>query len=140
MTLQTGRLRSMEQLRAFVEGSEPVDCKPEDRAAAYGLVRRTLARFDHHRLGRADKGVARARIGKVCGFSAAQTTRLIRRHAETGAVEDRRGRNGGRPFGTVYTPADVRLLAEVEGKNARVVRRQLGHERERAVGFVGGVG
>ena len=55
------------------------------------------------------------RIGKVCGFSAAQTTRLIRRHVETGAVEDRRGRNGGRPFGTVYTPAAVRLLAEADG-------------------------
>ena len=115
MTLQTERLRTMDQLRAFVEGSEPVDYRPEDRAAAYGFVRRTLARFDYRRLGRADKGVVRACIGKVCGFSPAQITRLIRQQAETGAVEDRRGRNSGRSFGTVYTPADVRLLAEVDG-------------------------
>ena len=60
--------------------------KPEDPAAAYDLVRRTLVRFDPHLLGRADLGCGRAYIGKVCGFSATQTMRLIRRHAETGAV------------------------------------------------------
>ena len=114
MTLQTGRLRTMEQLRAFVEGAEAVDYEPKDRAAAYELVRRALVRFDYHRLGRADRGCVRAYIGKVCGFSAAQTTRLIRQQAQTGVVVDRRARNSGRPFGRVYTPADIRLLAEVD--------------------------
>ena len=33
MTLQAERLRSMEQVRAFVEGSEAVNGKPRDRAA-----------------------------------------------------------------------------------------------------------
>ena len=37
----------MEQVRAFVEGSEPVDYKPMERASAYAFVRRTLARFDY---------------------------------------------------------------------------------------------
>ena len=114
MTLQTERLRTMEQLRAFVEGAEAVDYQPKDRAAAYELVRRALVRFDYHRLGRADRGCVRAYIGKVCGFSAAQTTRLIRQQAQTGVVADRRARNSGRPFATVYTPADIRLLAEVD--------------------------
>ena len=114
MTLQTERLRTMEQVRAFVEGSEPVDYQPKDRASAYAFVRRTLAAFDYHRLGRADRGCVRAYIGKACGFSAAQISRLIRQQAETGAVVDRRARNSGRPFETVYTAADIRLLAEVD--------------------------
>ena len=114
MTLQTARLRTMEQVRAFVEGSEPVDYKPLDRASSYAFVRGALARFDYHLLGRADRGCVRAYIRKVCGFSPAQITRLIRQQAETGAVEDRRGRNSGRPFETVYGPADIRLLAEVD--------------------------
>ena len=114
MTLQTERLRSMEQVRAFVEGSEPVDYKPQDRAAAYAFVGRTAAKFDYHLLGRADRGCVRAYIGKVCGFSPAQISRLLKQHAETGAVEDRRARNSGRPFETVYTPADIRLLAVVD--------------------------
>ena len=104
----------MEQVRAFVEGSEPVDYQPKDRASAYAFVRRTLAAFDYHRLGRADRGCVRAYIGKACGFSAAQISRLIRQQAETGAVVDRRARNSGRPFETVYTAADIRLLAEVD--------------------------
>ncbi len=40
--------------------------------------------------------------------------RLVRQWRETGGIEDRRGGNRGRPFGRVYTPADVRLLAEVD--------------------------
>ena len=52
MTLQTERLRTIEQLKAFVERSAPVDCKPLDRASAYGFVRRTLVAFDYHRLGK----------------------------------------------------------------------------------------
>ena len=114
VTLQTERLRTMEQVRAFVEGSEPVDYQPKDRASAYAFVRRTLAAFDYHRLGRADRGCVRAYIGKACGFSAAQISRLIRQQAETGAVVDRRARNSGRPFETVYAAADIRLLAEVD--------------------------
>ena len=41
MTLQTERLRTMEQIRAFVEGCESVDYKPEDCACAHAFVRRT---------------------------------------------------------------------------------------------------
>ena len=77
-------------------------------------MRRALATFDYHRLGRADRGCVRAYIGKACGFSAAQISRLIRQQAETGAVVDRRARNSGRPFEQVYAPADIRLLAEVD--------------------------
>ena len=115
MTLQTERLRTIEQVRAFVEGSEPVDYRPQDRASAYAFVRRTAAAFEYHLPGRVDKGIVRVCIGKVCGFSPAQISRLLRQQAETGVVEDRRGRNSGRAFATVYTPADIRLLAVVDG-------------------------
>ena len=83
----------MEQVRAFVEGSEPVDCKPKDRASAYARsCGGTLARLDCHRLGRADRGCVGAYIRKARGLSPAQITLLIRQQAETGAVEDRRAR------------------------------------------------
>ena len=95
MTLQTERFRTMEQVRAFVEESEPVDYQPKDRASAYAFVRRTLAAFDCHPLGRADRGDVRACIGKAHGFSPAQISRLIEQQAETG-VEDRRAHSGRR--------------------------------------------
>ena len=59
MTLQIERLRTIEQLEAFVAGSAPVDCKPLDGESAYDFVRRTLVAFDYHRLGKADRGKVR---------------------------------------------------------------------------------
>ena len=42
MDIQTRRLRTMEQLRAFVAGNEAVDFQPQDRKEAYRFVRDTL--------------------------------------------------------------------------------------------------
>ena len=56
---------------------------------AYEFVPRTLASFDYHLLGYAERGFVRAYVGKVCGFSPEQMRRLIRHQAETGAVDDR---------------------------------------------------
>ena len=72
----------IEQLKAFVEGSVPVDCKPLDPASAYDFVRRTLVAFDYHRLGKADRGCVRRYVVKVTAMSPAQLTRLVARHAE----------------------------------------------------------
>lgn len=114
MTLQTERLRSMEQVRAFVEGSESVDHTPGGRACAYAFVRRTLARFGYARLSRADWGWLRAYIDKVSGLSSAQVTWLIRQQAETGTVQDRRARNSGRAFERFYAAVDIQLLAKMD--------------------------
>ena len=114
VTLQTQRVRSLEQVRAFLEGSEAVDFVEGDRAGVYGLVRRTLVQLEYHRLGKPDKGLVRRYLGKVTGLSRAQLTRLIAQHRRTGRVEDRRGGPPAKPFVRRYTRADVRLLAEVD--------------------------
>ena len=114
VSLQTERLRAMWEVRAFVEGSGAVEYQPRDRESAYGFVQRTLVSFGYHRLGRADRGLLRRYIGKVCGFSASQITRLVRQQAQAGVVEDRRGRNSGRQFQRRYGFEDIRLLAEVD--------------------------
>ena len=115
VTLQTERIGTLKEVRAFVEGSGPVDIKLADRASAYDFIRRTLVRFGYHAEGKAAKGLLKAYIGKATGLSRAQVTRLIRRHRETGAVEDRRGGPPAKPFRRRHTAADVRLLAEVDG-------------------------
>ena len=85
-----------------------------DRESAYDFVRRALVAFDYHRLGKADRGWVRRYVVKVTALSPAQLTRLVARHAETGAVVDLRARNSGRPFERRYAPPDIRLLAEVD--------------------------
>ena len=114
VTLQTERIRTLEEVRAFVDGNEPVDFELADRESAYGFVRRTLAQFGYHAQGRVAKGLLRAYILKATGLSRAQAARLIRQHRETGEVEDRRRGPPARPFRRQYTKADIRLLAEVD--------------------------
>ncbi len=115
VTLQTERIRTLEEVRAFVEGSERVDIKLADRASAYDFIRRTLVRFGYHAEGKTAKGLLRAYLGKATGLSRAQLARLIRQHRETGAVADRRGGPPAKPFRRKYTKADIRLLAKVDG-------------------------
>ena len=54
MTLQTEHLRVIEQVRAFIERSDPMDYKPKDRTFTYAFVRRTLVAFHYDRIGLAD--------------------------------------------------------------------------------------
>ena len=116
VTLQTERVRTLEQVRAFVEGSEPVDFAGAGREGIYALVRRTLVRLDYHRLGKPDKGLVRRYLAKVTGLSRAQLTRLIGRHRRTGRIEDRRGGPPAKPFERRYTRLDIRLLARLDAE------------------------
>ena len=80
VTLQTERIQTVEQVRAFLEGSAPVDYLPQDRDGVYAFVRRTLVRIRYHTLGRSGKGAVRAYLAKTTGRSRAQVTRLIAQH------------------------------------------------------------
>ena len=95
MTMATERLESLEQVRAFVEGSGGLDFVGTDRPSRNAFVRRVLVKFEYGTLGKADKGLVKRFLGKATGLSRAQLTRLVRQHALTGRVEDRRGRSRG---------------------------------------------
>ncbi|WP_419941237.1 integrase [Candidatus Palauibacter sp.] len=121
MTLRTERIRTLEQVRAFLDGNEAADFVLADRDSAYVLVRRTLERFGyHHRPGRSDKGLLRAYLAKVTGLSRAQLTRLIAQHRRTGDIRDRRRKPPANAFQRRYTPRDVALLAEVDDAYGRL--------------------
>ena len=114
MTLHTERVGTLDEVRAFVEGSEAVDFAVSDREGIYRLIRRTLVRLEYPRLGKPDKGLVKRYLGKVTGLSRAQLTRLIAQHRATGRIEDRRGGAPAKPFARRYTRADIRRLAEVD--------------------------
>ena len=115
VTLCTERIRTLDHIRAFLEGSEAADITPHDREAAYAFIERTLVRFRYHfGLPRAGKGLVRKYLAKVTGYSDAQLTRLIAQQRRTGHIRDHRLRPPSRPFPTVYTTADALLLAEVD--------------------------
>ena len=88
VTLQTQRVQSLEQVRAFLEGSEAVDFVEGDRGGVYDLVRRPLVKLGYHRLGKSDRSLVKRYLSKVTVLSRAQLTRLFGRHRKTGRVED----------------------------------------------------
>ena len=113
LNLDTERLRTLAEVRAFLDGSDPVDFRLADRDDAYAFARRTLVRFRYPELDKPAKGLLRRFLGKVTGLSRAQLTRLIGQYRATGRIEDRR-RGPARPFERRYTAADVRQLAEAD--------------------------
>jgi len=111
--LHTQGLKTLDDLRGFLAGSQGVEIRTPDREGAYSFVTQTLKRFGYKRLGKADKGLVGAYVAKVTGLSRAQLTRLVRRHLGGEVLRDRRG-PPAKPFARRYTAADVRLLAEVD--------------------------
>lgn len=113
VTLQTRRLQTLEQVRAFLEGSEALDIEVHQREAGYAFVADTLRQFGYTRLGKADKGLIIRYLCRITGRSRQQVTRLIAQFRATGKVRDRRG-PPVRPFAQRYTRADIRALAAID--------------------------
>lgn len=113
VTLQTQALETLEQIQAFLDGSEELTLKIQSRDEAYQFVARTLRLFRYRQRSKAEKGLLRRYLMKVTGLSRAQVTRLITQQQSTGVVEDRRG-PPGKPFARRFTDDDVRALAEID--------------------------
>ena len=103
---------SLEQIQAFLGGSGEVQFAGLHRDEVYAWTEQTLVRHEYASLSRAEKGVLRQYLARMTGLSRAQVTRLITSHAETGHVKAATYRR--RRFATVYTKADVTLLAYVD--------------------------
>ena len=91
MTLCTERIRTLDDIRAFLDGNEAADITPHDREAAYAFIERALVRFKYHfGLSRAGKGRVREFLAKVTGYSDSQLSRLIAQQRRTGRIRDHR--------------------------------------------------
>ena len=64
MTLQTERVRTLDHVRAFVEGSEAVDFTEADRESVYEFVRRALVRLDYAGARQVGQGAGQALLGE----------------------------------------------------------------------------
>ena len=71
LSLDVETLRSSEQVRAFLDGSEPVDFNPVSRDETYAFVSRTLTRFDYAHLGKPHRRLVKGLLGKATGRSRA---------------------------------------------------------------------
>jgi transposase InsO family protein len=113
LTVMTTRLRTMDEVRAFVEGTACVEFKAPVREERRVWIAENLEQLGYERLRKRERGLLIRYLCRVTGYSRQQMTRLIARWRQTGAVEDRR-RGPSKPFATRYTAEDAALLAEVD--------------------------
>jgi transposase InsO family protein len=102
----------LDEIRAFLAGSEAVEFAGQSREEIYRWVEHTLRRQDYGRLTRSDKGLVRRYIAKMTGLSRAQLTRLIGSYLDKGEVKPQPYQR--HRFASRYTVADIRLLAYVD--------------------------
>jgi transposase InsO family protein len=112
VSLRTGTQLSLEQIRAFVEGSHEIEFKARNREEVYGWVDELLRQQRYEELGRAGKGLVRAYIGKMTGLSRAQATRLVGQYGRGEAVKPKAYRR--HRFPSRYTREDIELLAGMD--------------------------
>lgn len=136
VTIRTQGLQTLEHIRAFLEGSQTLGFDAPTRQAAYEWIATELRRFGYPRLSKPDKGLVRRYLEKVTGLSRAQITRLITQFRDTGRLRDRRG-PPTKPFARRYTPADIRLLAEVDALHGTLSGPATRKLCERAYGVFG---
>ena len=113
MTLDTARLRTMEQVEAFMLGTAEVGFSPPPESERYGWIGRTLSQFAYQGCDRRQRGLLHRFIARVTGYSRAQLNRLIAQHRDHHRLQDRRGPPAV-PFATRYGAAALRCLIEID--------------------------
>jgi hypothetical protein len=112
ISVQDGERISLDQIRAFLEGSQELRFESSGRSERCAWVERTLVQQEYGGLGRAQKGLVRRYIGKMTGLSRAQLTRLIGQYRASGQVQAKTYRR--HRFATRYGGEDIALLAAVD--------------------------
>lgn len=110
--MQDGERLSLDQIRAFLDGSTELEFRAGNRQERYQWVGRTLVEQEYARLDRAEKGLVRRYLGKLTGLSRAQVTRLVQQYRRQGEVKAKSYRR--HRFATRYSTEDIALLAEVD--------------------------
>ena len=109
---------SLVEIEAFLAASESVRFVGSSRLGLYSWVERLLLQHEYRLQKRGAKGLLRAYIERMTGFSRAQSTRLIGGYLKVGRIAPKPSL---RPrFQRRYTPADVELLASVDQAHERL--------------------
>lgn len=110
------QLTTIHSVRQFLDGTQAVAFSvATSKRERYHWVQKTLVKHRYLLLSKADKGVITRYLMKVTGYSLAQIKRLIQQYATTGFVVVKQARSNG--FKTLYTDADVRLLAQMDERH-----------------------
>jgi hypothetical protein len=86
LTMNTTHIPTIKQMASFVSGASAIDFRCSDRQEAYGYIERTLVALGYSKLKKPEKGIIRAYLAEVTGFSQATLSRLLKQHGQTGHI------------------------------------------------------
>lgn len=135
ITMHTTHTPTIEEMRAFIDGSASLAITVTDTAEAYDWICRVLRSTGYTRLGKPDKGVVREYLMAATGYRRAQITRLIAQYAESGRIVVRT--SARHRFPAVYTDEDVAALAEMDEAHQRLSGPATKHLCQRAFRLFG---
>ena len=116
--MDDSQITTLEQLRSILKYPEGLKFKGLSRNEKYGWLEKTLNRFDYFSLGKKDKGVVKAYLSRMTGFSRAQLTRLISIKLRKGSIKSGIGKR--HRFEAKYTIIDKELLAQTDNAHGRL--------------------
>lgn len=118
MTMDDTQISTLEQVAQVLKSSQEIAFKGDVRAQVYRWIESVLKRFKYFELNRKDKGLVRAYLQRLSGFSRAQLTRLVLKCLLEGAIRLARGcRNR---FPAKYINVDKELLALTDNAHGRM--------------------
>jgi len=130
------RLFSIDQIEAFLSGSAAIEFSVAgDDSERYGHISRVLKRFDYPRRNKRERGILHRYLQHTSGYSRAQVTRLVARWQGNRLATIplvKRYQAPVAPFACKYTPADIRLLVEMDKAHEDVCGPAIVHLFQRA--------
>jgi len=118
MIMNDKKLRTVDDVRRFLEGAAEVKFAIDDKAARYCWIQSTLVRLRYLLLGKKDRGVVLRYLQRVSGYSHIQIKRLVGQYVKHGRIERRQRTVVG--FKSRYTPADIVLLAQTDALHGQL--------------------
>lgn len=118
--LNETRVRTVEQVRAILEGTESLEfLVPTGTYARCAWIASVLGRLHYRQMKRANRGLVLRYLGRFSGFSRAHVNRLVRRWLGRQKLVRPKGAPSN-AFARRYTDADLDALAEVEREYGRL--------------------
>jgi len=112
------QITTLEQIRSVLKSIGSLKFKGTTRNEKYNWVEKVLNRFNYFFLGKKDKGVVKAYLLRMTGFSRAQLTRLVSKKMTKGSIKADTGER--HRFETKYTVFDKELLALTDNAHGRL--------------------
>lgn len=117
ISMMDSRLDNFTKLKSFLTGAENISFNDCPKKEKYVFVKDSLNRFNFRKLKKSERGLVRAYIQKITGYSNTQTTRLVKAYLVGRLVFKRYKRY---VFPTRYAPADIALLCKTDNAHGRL--------------------